>query len=75
MMSEISGSHFNRRENMSAVSTLGDEVGIKKACAVLNVSRTGFYRWKSPVKKQKVRSLPSFALLPSDKEDSSQCFA
>jgi len=51
---------------MNAVSALGDEVGIKKACTILDISRAGFYRWKMP-KEKKARCAPPLALSSSEK--------
>lgn len=36
---------------MSAVSSLGNEVGIRTACSALDVPRANFYRWKNPKEK------------------------
>jgi putative transposase len=52
---------------MNAVCSLGNEVGIRKACMVLDVSRAGFYRWRSPAMKQKARPLPPLALCASER--------
>ncbi len=53
---------------MNAVSMLGNEVGIKRACAVLNMSRAGFYRWNNPGEK-KVRCMPALALSASERRE------
>jgi len=52
---------------MNAVSLLKNEIGIKKACNVLNISRGGFYRWNNP-KEKKVRLSP-LALSFSEKNE------
>jgi putative transposase len=53
---------------MNTVVLLGKEVGIRRACNALDVSRAGFYRWKSPVRIKKVRPLPPLGLLPSERK-------
>jgi len=53
---------------MNTVVLLGKEVGIRRACNALDVSRAGFYRWKSPVRIKKVRPLRPLALLPSERK-------
>lgn len=56
-----------RGEIMNTVVSLGKEVGIRKACHTLDIPRANFYRWKSTIKKQKVRPLPHLALSPSER--------
>ena len=53
---------------MNAVSLLGNEVGIRKACAVLHVPRSGFYRWRSPAARKKARPSPALALIASERQ-------
>ncbi len=54
---------------MNAVYALGNEVGIKKACTALDVSRAGFYRWIAPVTEKTSRPAPPLALSASERSD------
>jgi len=52
---------------MNAVAALGNEVGIRTACNALDVSRAGFYRWKTPTTAKMTRCAPPLALSPSER--------
>ena len=52
---------------MNAVAVLGGEVGILKACNALDVSRAGFYRWKTPATTKSLCCISPRALSPSER--------
>ncbi len=51
---------------MKATASLARDVGIRTACHALDVSRAGFYRWKSPA-QEKPRPQPPLALSASER--------
>ena len=52
---------------MTAVVSLGNEVGIRSACNALDVSRAGFYRWKTPAAAKMARYTPPLTLSASER--------
>ena len=55
---------------MNAVVSLANDVGIRAACDALDVSRAGFYRWRTPGATQKaVRPAPPLALSPGERSE------
>jgi putative transposase len=47
---------------MNLTTSLAHETGIRAACSVLNVSRSGFYRWQKPEEKAASRRISPLAL-------------
>jgi len=54
---------------MRIVASLAHEVGVSAACSALDVSRCGFYRWRSPVKEKAARPKPPLALSSSERSE------
>ena len=53
---------------MKATALLAHDVGVRTACSALDVSRAGFYRWKTPG-KEVPRSTPPLALSPAERSE------
>jgi putative transposase len=53
---------------MKATALLAHDVGIRTACNALDVSRAGFYRWKTPGQEVS-RSTPPLALSPGERSE------
>ena len=54
---------------MNLTTSLANETSVSAACCALNVSRSGFYRWKEPVEKEPSHRISAMALSHEERHE------